>query len=291
MTMAPFDASGRPAPRRRAPRGCLTLAGVAGRRSSRPAAATTATTRSRPRAAPASRPPSIAAVDRAVGRPVRRRLHRPGGDDHLLDLGRSHGDQEPAGDRRRVPRRQPEDHGQGRRVRLGPLLGQAQERASPAAPHPTSSRWTDRSSPTTRVGDVLLDLKPYIDRDGYDLGQLADQAVADFTTADGQFGLPRDLNVVALYYNKKMFDAAGIPYPDDTWDWAKLVEVAKQLTIQERRRQGRASGASTPRRPTWRTSGLELVWQNGGDIISADKKTNLIGSDAGRRRASSSSRT
>ena len=27
-----------------------------------------------------------------------------------------------------------------------------------------------------------------------------------------------------------MFDAAGIPYPDDTWDWAKLVEVGKQLT-------------------------------------------------------------
>ena len=39
--------------------------------------------------------------------------------------------------------------------------------------------------------------------------------------------------MVALYYNKKMFDAAGIPYPDDTWDWAKLVEVAKQLTLKD----------------------------------------------------------
>ena len=87
--------------------------------------------------------------------------------------------------------------------------------------------------PDYQTRDVLLDLKPYIDRDGYDLGQLADQAVADFTTPDGQFGLPRDLNVVALYYNKKMFDAAGIPYPDDTWDWAKLVEVAKQLTLKD----------------------------------------------------------
>ena len=27
-----------------------------------------------------------------------------------------------------------------------------------------------------------------------------------------------------------MFDAAGLAYPDDTWDWAKLVEVGKQLT-------------------------------------------------------------
>ena len=96
--------------------------------------------------------------------------------------------------------------------------------------------------PDYQTRDVLLDLKPFIDRDGYDLGQLADQAVADFTTPDGQFGLPRDLNVVALYYNKAMFDAAGIPYPDDTWDWAKLVEVAKKLTLKERRRQDEPVG-------------------------------------------------
>ena len=91
--------------------------------------------------------------------------------------------------------------------------------------------------PDYQTRDVLLDLKPFIDRDGYDLGQLADQAVADFTTPDGQFGLPRDLNVVALYYNKAMFDAAGIPYPDDTWDWAKLADVAKKLTLEGRQRQ------------------------------------------------------
>jgi len=27
-----------------------------------------------------------------------------------------------------------------------------------------------------------------------------------------------------------MFDAAGITYPDATWDWAKLVDVATRLT-------------------------------------------------------------
>ncbi len=125
---------------------------------------------------------------------------------------------------------------------------------------------------------VLLDLKPYIDRDGYDLGQLADPAVADFTTPDGQFGLPRDLNVVALYYNKKMFDAAGIPYPDSTWDWAKLVEVGKQLTLKGA--DGKTSQwglytETTDMENYW----SELVWQNGGEIISADHKSTLVGSD------------
>ena len=125
---------------------------------------------------------------------------------------------------------------------------------------------------------VLLDLKPFIDRDGYNVGQLADQAVSDFTTPDGQFGLPRDLNVVALYYNKKMFAAAGIPAPDDTWDWTKLRDVAKQLTLKGADGKVKQWGfytETTDMENDW----SELVWQNGGDIISADHKTSLVGSD------------
>ena len=96
--------------------------------------------------------------------------------------------------------------------------------------------------PDYQTRDVLLDLKPYIDRDGYDLTQLADLAVADFTTPEGQFGLPRDLNVIALFYNKKLFDAAGVAYPDESWDWAKLVEVGKQLTVKDASGQGQPVG-------------------------------------------------
>ena len=132
--------------------------------------------------------------------------------------------------------------------------------------------------PDYQTRDVLLDLKPFIDRDGYDLSQLADQAVADFTTPDGQFGLPRDLNVVALYYNKAMFNAAGIPFPDDTWDWAKLTDVAKKLTLRDASGKTTQWGfytESTDMENFW----SEAVWQNGGDIISADHKTSLVGSD------------
>ena len=156
-------------------------------------------------------------------------------------------DQEPAGDRRRVPRRQPEDHGQGRPCPTGTPTGTSSRPASPAATRPTSSRWTARSSPTTRPRDVLLDLKPFIDRDGYDLGQLADQAVADFTTPDGQFGLPRDLNVIALYYNKTMFDAAEHPVPGRHVGLGEARRGRQEADAQGRRRQDRASGASTPR--------------------------------------------
>ena len=63
-----------------------------------------------------------------LGGPERRGLHRASSDHQLLHLGRPGRDQEPAGGRRRLPRGQPEDHGQGHRVGLGHVLGQAPDR-------------------------------------------------------------------------------------------------------------------------------------------------------------------
>jgi multiple sugar transport system substrate-binding protein len=134
--------------------------------------------------------------------------------------------------------------------------------------------------PDYQTRDVLLDLSPYIQGEGYDLSQLDANAVKDFTTADGtQFGLPRDLNVIALYYNKKMFDEAGIAYPDETWDWNKLVEVARQLTKD-------TNGDGVP--DQWgvytETTDMEnawssFVWQAGGDILSADGTKSALDTD------------
>ncbi|HKF86264.1 MAG TPA: sugar ABC transporter substrate-binding protein [Candidatus Limnocylindrales bacterium] len=134
--------------------------------------------------------------------------------------------------------------------------------------------------PDYQSRDVLLDLKPLIDRDGYDLTQLADQGVADFTTADGgQYGLPRDLNTIVLYYNKAMFDAAGIPYPDETWDWNKLREVAAQLTKDDdgdgKPEQWGFYTETTDMENFW----LSAVWQNGGDVLSPDGKTTVLDTD------------
>lgn len=40
-----------------------------------------------------------------------------------------------------------------------------------------------------------------------------------------------------LYYNKDLFDAAGVPYPptsgDEAWTWDEFVDAAKKLTIQD----------------------------------------------------------
>jgi multiple sugar transport system substrate-binding protein len=85
--------------------------------------------------------------------------------------------------------------------------------------------------------------------------------------------------VVPLFYNKAMFDEAGIAYPDDTWDWDKLVEVGKQLTVD-------ADGDGIPEQWGFYTETTdmenfwsELVWQNGGEIVSADHTQTMLGTD------------
>lgn len=43
------------------------------------------------------------------------------------------------------------------------------------------------------------------------------------------YPIPENIQSVVMFYNKTHFDNAGIPYPDATWTWDKVVEVAGQL--------------------------------------------------------------
>lgn len=68
-----------------------------------------------------------------------------------------------------------------------------------------------------------------------------DFKIEDFTAPslvsyqhDGKlYGIPYDEGPGMLYYNKDLFDAAGIGIPDETWTLDRLKEVALQLTSGE----------------------------------------------------------
>jgi ABC-type glycerol-3-phosphate transport system substrate-binding protein len=47
-----------------------------------------------------------------------------------------------------------------------------------------------------------------------------------FTYQGKLISFPLGLTIQTLAYNKDIFDKAGEPYPDNTWDWNKMVEVA-----------------------------------------------------------------
>lgn len=57
------------------------------------------------------------------------------------------------------------------------------------------------------------------------------QGPMESTMMDGKhYGIPFATNCTALFYNKDMFDAAGISYPDENTTWDEFREMAKALT-------------------------------------------------------------
>jgi multiple sugar transport system substrate-binding protein len=79
----------------------------------------------------------------------------------------------------------------------------------------------------------MLDLRPYVEAD-------LTQAVIDewskaqyqafFTTDGKQFALPKYHGGLAVYYNKDMFDAGGVPYPGENWTYDDYLAAMKKLT-------------------------------------------------------------
>ena len=44
---------------------------------------------------------------------------------------------------------------------------------------------------------------------------------------------PTEWNNIVMFYNKDLFDAAGVAYPAADWTWADFVETAKALTVKD----------------------------------------------------------
>lgn len=55
-----------------------------------------------------------------------------------------------------------------------------------------------------------------------------------FTVNGNIYAIPRDVAPFAcVFYNKDLFDEAGVPYPSDDWNWNDLLEKAKVLTKKD----------------------------------------------------------
>ncbi|USG66912.1 sugar ABC transporter substrate-binding protein [Brevibacillus ruminantium] len=76
---------------------------------------------------------------------------------------------------------------------------------------------------------ALKDLKDLIDKD---LNK-DDYYGMDANKGPGGeiWGVPQGVQIGVLYYNKALFDKAGVKYPDATWTWDQVKEAAELLTI------------------------------------------------------------
>jgi multiple sugar transport system substrate-binding protein len=88
-------------------------------------------------------------------------------------------------------------------------------------------------------------------------------AVMEGLSYEGQlWGLPKDVNVNVLYYNKSAFDEAGLAYPSADWTWDDLLSAAQALT--------KRSGGRTERYGFAAPAPWTFIWQNGGEVFDRD---------------------
>lgn len=84
------------------------------------------------------------------------------------------------------------------------------------------------------VTRTAADLRPFIERDGFDIGGFLPGTIASFTYDDMIWGLPDSVIIQALGYNATMFDEAGLQTPDQLseseWNWDTLLATAEKLT-------------------------------------------------------------
>lgn len=94
------------------------------------------------------------------------------------------------------------------------------------------------------------------------------ESLFNYVKVDGHtYGLPSGFTSRAMYYNKKLFDEAGVPYPKDGWTWDDFKAAAKKLSNPAKKQYG--FGVRAVNDP-YDLQGF--VWSNGGSFVSDDGK-------------------
>lgn len=77
---------------------------------------------------------------------------------------------------------------------------------------------------------MLRNINDYIEKDDIDMKEYFGAAEASAKFDGNYYGLPYQAIIPMIFFNKDMFDAAGLPYPSNDWTYEDLYNTAKKLT-------------------------------------------------------------
>ena len=113
----------------------------------------------------------------------------------------------------------------------------------------------------------ILPLDDYIKRDNVDVAGSYQPGLASlWTSPDGkQYGLPKDFDTIALFYNKKLTDAAGVDMSNLDWnptDGGTYEKAIAHLTVDKNGKRGDEAGFDKAHIKTY---GIWMEGSGGGD--------------------------
>jgi len=124
---------------------------------------------------------------------------------------------------------------------------------------------------------VLLDITDQLQADtthpAADVDDYFPEIIKTARFNERYFGLPWVAQPVVLYYNKALFDAAGMEYPTPDWTWDDFEKAAADLTVD-------TNGDSKNDQWGFTLNGWPppqmFVWQAGGEVITDDLSSSPI---------------
>jgi multiple sugar transport system substrate-binding protein len=131
----------------------------------------------------------------------------------------------------------------------------------------------DVQIPTIVQKGYAVDLNEFIEEEDYDMSDFAPELI-DGLTFDGKLvGLTDNWDAQALYYNRTMFEEAGVEPPTADWTWEDFVSAARALTSGEGK--DKVYGAVID---PWFGPVYSQIWAFGGDVFSEDGTECLLDS-------------
>lgn len=135
---------------------------------------------------------------------------------------------------------------------------------------------------------IFEPLNEYIERDNVDLSDFY-PSMLEITKltpeSEEMYFMPRDYNKVVMVYNKNIFDAAELDYPDGTWDWDDFLSVCQTLRAKMDANTDPANGLAEDCYPidarlTFAPVYYPIITGFGGDILNEDHTASALTTSA-----------
>ncbi|HFF9477435.1 TPA: sugar ABC transporter substrate-binding protein [Serratia marcescens] len=123
---------------------------------------------------------------------------------------------------------------------------------------------------------IMEPLAPYIKDSGLKLDDVVASSVKAYQYDGQQMAIPRDVDSIAVWYNKKLFDQAGVSYPTSDWNWDDLKSKAIAL---KNGLKGTAFPLVMDLSIDGQDSYMNLLFQNGNHIVPKDGQPTDIAND------------
>lgn len=123
---------------------------------------------------------------------------------------------------------------------------------------------------------IMEPLAPYIKDSGLKLDDVVASSVKAYQYDGQQMAIPRDVDSIAVWYNKKLFDQAGVSYPTSDWNWDDLTSKATAL---KNGLKGTAFPLVMDLSIDGQDSYMNLLFQNGNHIVPKDGQPTDIAND------------